>query len=483
MLGVKTLIGVITGTRRDKYEDQIAWIRPLAEAANGSWEAIASPESEFPSRGSIFWPHASGASKNGLVRFHAKENDVKSGGPDEYMAVDSQLAFEVIDLRAVGDCERVRLALTDGIALPYLSSPKYLIRCHDDLVVGPIVLVFDSASTATLEKNNRARIPCYQLAEDAFLRIMFDGETRTILAGSLPPTPHSYVNWDDDKQVMRRAIEAAAKLRGNGANLSRQLIEDATAQLTQYGADASARLELYRLKRAKQLAADTQQVASLAGEIFSGLRDHPSVVQEVQKLAQAQRDEIRATIESEFAAELEALTDLRKERKETEEAFSSANRQLEETETRLKDQAAGIETALVGRINQVLGNVPALLADVALLKPFLESRPAQNRSTWNAEWPSSKLKITGIKELKSQLIRALRALGVATTAYQPIHAAFATGLVPIISGARALEALEAYAHVMCAGRVLVVEVTSAIADVQDLFGGWKPELSSHTRQD
>jgi hypothetical protein len=470
MRGVRTLIGVITGTRRDKYEDQIAWIRPLAAATNDSWEAIASPESEFPTRGSIFWPRATGAKENALIRFHAKENDIKNGGPDEYMAVDSQLAFEVIDLRAVGDCEQVRLALTYGIGLPYLSSPKYLIRCDGDLVVGPVTLVFDSAGKATLEKNNRARIPCYQLAENAFLGILFDGETRTILAGSLPQTPYSYVDWDDDKMVMRRAIEAAAKLKGNGANLSRQLIEDATAQLTQYGADASARLEIYRLKRAKQLATDTQRVASLAGEILAGLRDHPSVVQEVQKFTQAQRDEIRSTIQRDYAAEQEALTKLREQRKETEEALRSGSRQLEETETRLKDQAAAIETALVGRIDEVLGNVPKLLADVALLKPFLAERPSQNRGTCTTAWPSATVKISEIKELKSRLIRTLRALGVVTTAYQPIHAAFAAGLVPIVSGARSLEALEAYAHAMCAGRVLTVEVTSAVADVQDIFG-------------
>jgi hypothetical protein len=482
---VRTLIGVITGTKRDKNETQIAWIRPLAGETDDSWEAIASPESEFPSRGSIFWPRAAGAKENALIRFHAKENDIKNGGPDEYMAVDPQLAFEVIDLRAVGDCEQVRLALTYGIELPYVASPKYLIRCADELVVGPITLVIDSSGKTTLEKNNRARVPCYQLADNAFLGIKFDEKTRTILAGALPSNPYSYVDWDEDRPVMRRAIEAAAKLKGNGANLPRHLIEDATAQLTQYGADASARLEIYRLQRAKQLAADTHQVVSLAGEIFAGLRDHPSVVQEVQKFVQAQRDEIRSTIEREHAAEQEALTKLRQKRKETEEALGTASRQLEETEARIKEQASGIETALAGRIDQVLGNVPALLADVALLKPFLESHPSQNRGTsplgtgmsaiddgaaLKLEWRSAKVKIAEIKELKPRIIRVLRALGVQTTAYQPIHAAFATGLVPIISGARALEALEGYAHVMCAGRILIVEVTSAIADAQDLFG-------------
>ena len=482
---MKTLIGVITGTKRDKNETQIAWIRPLAAETDDSWEAVASPESEFPTRGSIFWPRAAGAKENALIRFHARENDIKNGGPDEFMAVDPQMAFEVIDLRAAGDCEQVRLALTYGIELPYLVSPKYLIRCADDLVVGPITLVFDSSGKVTLEKSNRARIHCYQLAENAFLGIELEGVTRTILAGNLLPTPYSYVDWDEDRLVMRRAIEVAAKMKGNGTNLPRQLIEDATAQLTQFGADANARLEIYRLTRAKQLAADTQQVVSLAGEIFAGLRDHPSVVQEVQKFVQAQRDEIRSKIESEHTAEQDAITKLRQQRKETEESLRSASRQLVETETRLKEQASAIESALAGRIDQVLGNVPKLLADVALLKPLLEGRPSQNQATpsrvteilalgegapLNLEWPSAKAKITDIKELRTRVIRALRALGVATVAYQPIHAGFASGLVPIVTGARALEALEAYAHVMCADRILIVDVTSAIADVQDLFG-------------
>lgn len=485
MLDSRTLIGVITGTRRDKHKDQIAWIRPLVEANNGSLEIITSPESEFPSRGYIFWPHATGARENGLIRFNAKENIVKNDGPDEYIAVDSQPVFEVIDLRGVGDCEEVRLALTRGIALDNLTSPKFLIRCGGDLVVGPIALSSDSAGKATLEKNNLARIPCYQFAETDFLGIDWDGETRTVLARSVPPFPSSYVDWDDDRSVMRRAIEAAAKLKPNAANLSRQLIDDATEQLTQYGADATARLEIYRLQRAKRLANDTQRVASLASEIFTGLRDHPSVVQEVQKFVQAQREEIRSTIEREHATEQEALAKLRQERSETEKSLRSASRQLEETEARIKEQASGIETALASRIDQVLGNVPALLADVALLKPFLECRPSPNRAissigtvtsavadaaTLTLEWPSATLKIAEVKELRPRIIRAQRSLGVQTTAYQPIHAALATGLVPIVSGARALAALEAYAHVMCAGRILVVEVTSTIADVQDLFG-------------
>lgn len=470
---MRTLVGVITGTRLDKHEDPIAWIRPLAEAVNGSWQTVFATESEFPSRGSIFWPRAVGAKEHALVRFHAKENEVKNSGPDEYMAVDTQLSFEVLDLRWIGDCEQVRLALTHGIDISRLAAPRYMLRCGSDLVVGPVTLVMERTGKVVLEKNNnRARIACYQLGEDAFLGITLDDENRTILAGNLPPAPYSFVDWDDDKLVMRRAIQAAVRLKGTSTNLPRQVIEDATAQLTQYGDDANTKLEQYRLNRAKELAADTQQVILLAEEIFTGLRNHPSIVREVQRFYEGQRSEIRARIESEHAAEQVAVTKLQKERQETQEALDSARRQLEETKARLKDQASGIEAALVDRIDQVLGNVPKLLADVSLLRPFLEGRPLQYqpRSILPPDWPIARIKIAEIKELRSRMIPALRALGVVTTSYQPIHAALASGFVPIVSGARALEALEAYAHVMCAGRQLVVEVTSAIADVQDLFG-------------
>lgn len=183
MVVVRTLTGVVTGTRRDKYEDQIAWIRPLAEATNDSWESIASPESEFPTRGYVFWPHATGAKEDMLIRFHAKENKVKSDGPDEYMAAVPQPVFDVIDMRTGGDCEQARLALRHGIALPNLYSPKFLIRCAGDIVVGPITLVSDVPGKATLEKSNLALVPCYQLGKDGdFLRLTWDRETvRSVL--------------------------------------------------------------------------------------------------------------------------------------------------------------------------------------------------------------------------------------------------------------------------------------------------------------
>ena len=467
---MRTLIGAVNGTTRDKYGDLIAWIRPLLESEGDTWSRISTPEAEFPGRGYIFWPRANGAKEGALVRFHAKENNVKNDGPDEYMVSDAQPAFEVIDLREEGGCEQARQILTEGITLLRSASPKFFIRCEENLVVGPIALVFDTLGKASLEAANRARIPCYQLEDYDFLEVVWGEDTRTVLTKQMPATPTSYVDWDEDKPVMRRALELASRLKGSDAGVTKQFLEDAAFRLTQFGPDASARLEAYRLQRAVGLANDTTEIGRLAGELFSMLRSHPAIIEELRIFVEEQRAAIRSSIGSEVRSEQDRLDQLTAQRKAAEETLELTNRNLKGTQETFTTQVSGFESALHQRINEAMDNVPRLLAEAAVLKPFMglpsvpEQRPVDQR------WPSPDLKVTELKELKSALIKALRSNGVETTSYQPIHAALRAGLLPVVTGPLAINALQAYSHVVCGGRMLVLEVTSAIADVQDLFG-------------
>lgn len=68
------------------------------------------------------------------------------------------------------------------------------------------------------------------------------------------------------------------------------------------------------------------------------------------------------------------------------------------------------------------------------------------------------------------MIAAFKGAGLPTAAYQPLHAAFASGLLPVVAGSRAIDALHAYAHVATGGRSLLIQANSALADVQDIFG-------------
>lgn len=470
---MSTLIGVVTGTILDKNKERIAWIRPLVEVTGSGWEEVQDPEQQFPARGSIFWPRATLATKDALIHFRAKENSIRKEGGDDYMVADPQPALEVLDLRSVGTCEQVRIALNSGIQVPGHPNSRLLIWCKGNFVVGPVSLLTGINGLTTTEKKDRARIHCFQFKEAEIRQISFEGITRSIVARSTLGPPQSYVDWDDDKQVMRRAIEyAVTKSAAASIDFPKHMIEEAAEHLTKSGSSPDLQLELYRLERSRSLVTDLKKLASVSEEIVSVLRKHPSVAKEIEQLKAAERDKARNEAVAALAAEREALEKIKKEYGVVESALSSAKRRLDEADASVREQTRDIEAKIQRRIVEVLDDAPAFLANVALLKPFLAGKeaPEQSPEISVGPWKVGTNKISNAKELRARIIPAFKAMGVPTTAYQPIHAAFAGGLLPVVSGSRALEALHAYAHVVTGGRRLVVQATSALADVQDIFG-------------
>ena len=470
---MRTLIGVVTGTKLDKNEERIAWIWPLVDVTGSGWEAVRDHVQEYPARGYLFWPRATSATKDALVHFRAKENSVHKDGGDDFMVVDPQPAFEVVDLRSLGDCEQVRIALGGGIQIPGLPSSRLLVWCKDNLVVGPVSLVTGANGLTTVDRNNRARIPCFQFKEGEIRQVSYEGAARSIVVRPNLGSPQRYVDWDDDKQVMRRAIEYAVSRSERGsADFPKQMIEEVAEHLSKNGSSADLHLELYRLERSRSLAADVRQLTSIAEEVVVALRKHPSVAREIEQVKVSEREKARSEAQAALVTEREELGRLKEERRVAESSLSDAKRSLDETETSVRDQTRDIEGKIQKRISEVLSDAPALLADVALLKPFLGGVRASEASPEIsvAPWKRGTTAIANAKELRARIIPAFKAIGVPATAYQPIHAAFAGGLLPVVAGSRALEALQAYAHVVTGGRSIVVQATSALADVQDIFG-------------
>jgi len=469
----RTLIGVVTWTKLDKYEEPIAFVRPLIESKGGAWEEVRDPEQEFPERGQVFWPKATNAEKGNLFHFRAKANGIRKEGGDDFMLVEPRPVFEVLDLRWVGDCEQVRRALSSGIQIPSLPPSKLVIWCKGGLLVGPIQLAIGSGGLATLEGSNRARISCFQFSDADIQQFAFEGITRSIITKPSLGPPQSFVDWDDDRAALKRALDYAVK---HSAHRSlegpKQLIEEALKSLTKNGSSADNLLEVYRLTRSRSLATDVTQLDSYAAEVIAALRKHPKVIAEFEQLKVAERAAARTDASDALASERKQLADLQEERTAVARELRDAQISLAETETLVRDQTRDIEGKIRSRIAEVLSDTPALLANVSLLKPFLGGTHKSESSveTSVAPWKRCATKISDFKGLRAKVIPSLKAMGVPTTAYQPIHAALAGGLLPVVAGSRALEALLAYAHVATGGRSLVIQATSAFGDVQDLFG-------------
>lgn len=222
---MKTLIGVVTWTKLDKNEERIAWISPLVEVTGSCWEEVVDPAQEFPARGILFWPRATTAVKGALIHFRAKENSFPKEGGEDYMVVDPLPAFEAVDLRAVGTCEQVRIALSRGIQIPGLPNSRMLVWCRDNLVVGPVALVTGPNGFTSLEKGNRARISCFQIKDGDIRRIEYEGIEHSVVAKPTLGPPHSYVDWDEDEQAIKRAIQYAVTKSSRGSiDFPKQLI-------------------------------------------------------------------------------------------------------------------------------------------------------------------------------------------------------------------------------------------------------------------
>jgi hypothetical protein len=345
-------------------------VTPLVEVT--TWRVV-DPE-EFPTQGSLFWPKATDAVHDALVFVRAKENPVRPQGfKDELVVAEAHQALEVLDLRSYGTLEKLREGLTAGLALPTVPAGRCLIWCCDNVVVGPVGLV-GSANGTTIEKNNRDRIRCFHLKDGDIRTITYGGFTRHVCTKTNLGAPDSYVDWDDDKQVVRRAIENAVYLsqkRGSVIDRAKQLIEDASEQFAKDGSNADIQLALYRLERTRQLIKANRQVDALAGEIVNSLQEHPAILKELEGLRAAERKSARADAEAELKSEREELGRLGKERSAAEAALQEATNAIEEAKADGVREANEIEKQVRDRIADVMQSAPVLLAEIAVLRPFL----------------------------------------------------------------------------------------------------------------
>jgi hypothetical protein len=470
---VQTLLGVVTGTKPDKWGEPVAWVRPLIDTAN--WRE-ADPK-EFPKRGYLFWPQANDAVRDGLVFVRARENTVRLPEiKDDFMVAEPHPALEVLDLRQIGSPEQVRVALSAGIRLPASPLARMFIWCGENTVVGPVGLVVGPSGT-TLEKNNRHRIACFHLKQGEVRPVSYDGLTRHVVTKNNLGSPDGFVDWDDDKQVVRRALEFAvesAKKSGATFERTKQLVEEAAEELTKNGSPADLQLDLYRLERARPLIKQIQHSDGIATEVVNALRKHPAVVKEFEELKSKEREGARAEAEAALKSEREELSRLKKESAAADAALTEATKSAKDVEAEAIRRGSEIEEQVRARMAEVVSSAPALLAQVSLLRPFLGGGATSVREARSAAayplWKVGKTPLSAIKDLRARILPVMKALGIPPQTWQRVHSAFAARLLPLLAGPRSLDALRAYAQVATGGRMVVVQVTTALTEESDIFG-------------
>lgn len=476
------VVGIVRWKNHDKAGNPIAGVEPLFELEPDKWRAINAAE-EFPTQGQVFWPFAREAAENLIVFFRAEDN---RGQKDEFKVVEPHLALEIIDLRRVGSPSDVRAALTAGVRGLDVCQGLVLVRCAPDVFVGPVRLLRSPTGVLTLEAAARDRVPCHSRIASSDVRTLRDGRNeRTILAGphgtASLGTPTGYVDWDDDKLVFRRALAAAvarARKTGPDPGLTKRLIDEAADSIAGDGGGADLQLERFRLERARILSSESALITTSASELASLLMGHPAIIAALDSLKRQALADLEAGIRLEIEQRLVAL---RRELQELEEKGVSVKNWLEETRAEIQsaekeladarlaaqEQEAELEAALAARFAELRSRPAEWLADVLLLRPFLAGvtgtaapRPVPEGVSAAPAWRAAARTLSDRAGLLRAFATTFKSRGLSPVQALRLHAAVVSNLLPIVSGPGAVDALLAYAQVVCGGRTALLHVAA-----------------------
>ena len=317
--------GVVTRVGMDKNGSPFARIRPLYEAVDGPWRAIA-PE-EFPLEGSAFWPNAREALEGSLVFFRAVENQNER---TKMRAADVKQAVEVIKVANNKDMEAVGEELRAGAAGPAeFPGGRALLACGLHDLVGPVKLKKEETGRLLLDAPNLDRVPRYVATALKLRTFTVSGVTRCVLNGPLPGGPAGYVDWDEDKLVARRAVAwAVRQVNSNGTQLTlvKRQIDEVADQIVAAADGADGGLERFRLERTRRLLNSAGTSSRVAGEVIDELKHLSWVTDGLKEEVKALREEERAKLRAELESENSAVATARRARAKVETGTRGARR-------------------------------------------------------------------------------------------------------------------------------------------------------------
>lgn len=479
-------------------------MRPLYCATDDllAWQPIENVREEFPHNGFVTWFSPSTLVREGsLWQFHIKESfSFKIDNPrhDQYCIAETVrpwLAVEVIVLweeEHLYNAEIIRRKLVeDGIWLKFTPASSVYFQVEENTVVGPIELVQKGgkwhAASAPLEQNS---VRQYVFPEKSLVELNIDGAPRCFLRPkSQLGAPVRQLDWASDALVLKRVLRWLSGETSTDADtikLTQSILDRAAAQV-QHATEESgeATLHQYRLQRINQLLPQLQDNEQLAQTLMEDLPRLPFVAIETNKIIEQVRQQMMTQVSHELASEQQQLEEARLQKAVLEAETAQLERRLEQ-------QVEEIDGAIAAQLTEIMNRPAEALADIAVMRAALNWNVHSSNAS-SAQLPPPEVRYAHIlrpptlplqlaqppfneaKVLREQqelrLALAEEAAGICdASTLRTLHAAFLSGLVPVLAGSDAYEVLRRYAESAAGGRLLWVPVPATALEPGDLLG-------------
>lgn len=493
MLMSSTFLGRVREVHLSRDGYRFAHLEPLYQSTDHrTWREIPPPVNRvFPSRGLVFWHNAPAhLAKGSYWQFGIVEHPHYDGSerPEKYQVSSAEPMIEIIDLRGYEE-KVIRRWLTEtGLQLdtPPVAS-HVLFWVDEEFWVGP-VRVTNTGRDLKIDANEdltrlqRRRLPS---SEASWLNL----EHRRIVLNPRRDMgdPVGICNWMTDAQFASGLLRRLRKLDRDAFDrlkITYGVFDEYVKAMEQAGLIGhDLEIELGRRERLRDLRATIDKNASFLEEAVSVLYEIEGIPHELEKRKEAEYkrilEEQEERLKTELAERRQEIENLEKEIENKRLELKRLQDEIDSKNEELDLLASRFEDALAARLARLLETPQEAFAELALFhKVFAPSAPvardcppAQAEVTPNPS--SSALRTTRIVEIR-HLINALGSnlsiRGASPLMAQDLHAAFLSGLLPIVTGSKAFEALEAYAWTVTGGRLCWIPVSPATFEPRELLG-------------
>lgn len=498
-------LGRVTRAPRTSGTYRYAIVEPLVESNPTGTEWLGPLEdamSRFPQRGLVHWHEApAGVQEGSLWQFTIDEHPSAQRGSrsEQFQLKDSREPIEVLDLRGWSDHAALRSTITgDGIPLsPSPLARRVLLWLSNGVCVGPTLLrpgtmpgfwAFDRPEG----HQDAAHVPVYRPSGTDINRVSIDGD-RWFVSPRLELGQSAGIeNWMPDADVARRILSRLRKMDpelvkviGITDRLFRQYLERVEGGRM---GSADLALERARADRLRSFQDAIQRDAELLTEATQALlaREDVRIEREVQaKVAEEVRTR-QNEIDVALASGTEDLVQLRKDLDAKREESAELDAALIAKRRELEAKVASFEQEVTSRLEEIARRPETIFAESAILRaalaPILGRQVVGGGAAVHVRSPRHDAISAGSGpgEATSELCdmaavgRALAAhasageLGV--YAMLGLHAAFVSGVVPVIVGNHGYDLLRAYTSAVAGGRLLWIPIGNSTMEPHDLLG-------------
>lgn len=512
-------LGTVARIQPARQRSGYALLRPLYKSSADltEWLPVEDAEDDFPNRGFVTWYSAHPEITVGSVwQFRTEESfTYEKDNPerDQYFTAKSPAPVpphEVIDWRRGDqpyDAELVRRDVAhEGIWLPYTPSPVAYLWLDDHKIIGPIHLIQDEGRwRVSADQSQQRLVSEFSIPDGMIAELRVAGAKRFFLTpGAQTGAPVRSLDWSPDDIVLKRVLHwlkkvdpgyaATAKFTKEAVNRAAHLVRSNAA------ADGEAAPLTQQLERALVLASTLEENSGLAQAIIEELLNLPSVLTIISEAADAERRTARDQIRAELASEASQVESLRSEKASLEEEIRRLENQRAETAAavsrQIEESRAALEAAMSEQLSDVMSRPAHALANIAILRAALGLDDSPNSSArtlvsspraedaagqttlarmWFAPGDTQIEALSGQDEFRRSLDATFESKQFDLGVGRRLHAAFLSGVMPVLAGDEPYEVVEAYASCAAGGRLLWIPVPTSVFEPTDLLGKFSAE--------